>query len=568
MRRGLCIAAMLAVGLPFSAQAQVVISQFRVAGPGSTETAPASDEFIELHNRGDVAVDVSGWRLRYGAPSGNSPTSRLTFPDGTSIAPLGFLLLSANSGNYTGDVTADLDFSAFMGVEGGIAIDDGTNVIDAVGMSATTQLKEGTHLAKVNGTSTTGYIRKTNCRGYVDTDDNASDFVVGTPDTPRNAASPALVLPRPVDDGNPCTEDVCEEDGSETHTPRVGEACDDGSACTTNDVCSETGVCGGVTVVCDESPSVCHEAIGICNPGTGECLYAFIEAGMGCSDGDACTKADVCDGAGHCEGVVETCEAPAPTCLDKNTSRKLSGGSCNASGECDFETTDEACEFGCVAATGLCSTDACGAVVCDELPDDAQCHVGACTDGECDYTPRDEGAACDDADPCTITDGCTVEGACEGTPVSCQTPPAASCVDADTLRTWAAAGTCVADGDTFACEYTSTDETCEAGCEAGKCVEEEPCEGVDTDGDLIPDACDDDDDGDGVLDANDNCPLVANANQTDADGDGIGDACDDTPIDEEPIDEEPSRPGCGCESSGLIGLMAMAGLVVRKRRRR
>ncbi len=48
----------------------------------------------------------------------------------------------------------------------------------------------------------------------------------------------------------------------------------------------------------------------------------------------------------------------------------------------------------------------------------------------------------------------------------------------------------------------------------------------DTDGDEIGDACDVDDDNDGVLDVNDNCPLIANANQADNDGDGIGDACD------------------------------------------
>jgi len=35
-----------------------------------------------------------------------------------------------------------------------------------------------------------------------------------------------------------------------------------------------------------------------------------------------------------------------------------------------------------------------------------------------------------------------------------------------------------------------------------------------------------DKDGDGVLDAQDNCPDISNANQNDADGDGMGDACD------------------------------------------
>lgn len=38
-----------------------------------------------------------------------------------------------------------------------------------------------------------------------------------------------------------------------------------------------------------------------------------------------------------------------------------------------------------------------------------------------------------------------------------------------------------------------------------------------------------DTDGDGVADAQDNCPSVANRDQRDSDGDGIGDACDQCP---------------------------------------
>jgi gliding motility-associated-like protein len=48
----------------------------------------------------------------------------------------------------------------------------------------------------------------------------------------------------------------------------------------------------------------------------------------------------------------------------------------------------------------------------------------------------------------------------------------------------------------------------------------------DNDLDGMPDNCDTDDDNDGILDVNDNCPLQANTNQADNDNDGLGDACD------------------------------------------
>ena len=54
-----------------------------------------------------------------------------------------------------------------------------------------------------------------------------------------------------------------------------------------------------------------------------------------------------------------------------------------------------------------------------------------------------------------------------------------------------------------------------------------------------------DSDGDGVPDARDNCPAVANADQRDTDGDGIGDACDPCPADPTCLPLAPPRWGGG-----------------------
>lgn len=76
----------------------------------------------------------------------------------------------------------------------------------------------------------------------------------------------------------------------------------------------------------------------------------------------------------------------------------------------------------------------------------------------------------------------------------------------------------------------------------------------DTDGDLLGDACDADDDGDGLADEDDNCPLVQNIDQSDQDGDGIGDVCDSCPEqfneDQRDIDGDGLGDICDADSDG------------------
>jgi len=73
---------------------------------------------------------------------------------------------------------------------------------------------------------------------------------------------------------------------------------------------------------------------------------------------------------------------------------------------------------------------------------------------------------------------------------------------------------------------------------------------LDADGDGVGDACQAvvptvDTDGDGVPDATDDCPRVANPDQRDGDRDGVGDVCDDCPDDVDAAQADTDADGVG-----------------------
>lgn len=102
----------------------------------------------------------------------------------------------------------------------------------------------------------------------------------------------------------------------------------------------------------------------------------------------------------------------------------------------------------------------------------------------------------------------------------------------------------------------------------------DPYHPLDSDGDGVPDFQDADSDDDGVGDANDNCHVVANPDQSDQEGDGLGDLCD-LDIDGDGFSDSLSVAGGGCAAGGsapiggvvlALGWAALVGMARRRRR--
>ena len=115
--------------------------------------------------------------------------------------------------------------------------------------------------------------------------------------------------------------------------------------------------------------------------------------------------------------------------------------------------------------------DPCANIACNKPPGFCFKELGSCTAGACTYAQKDEGTSCDDGNACTDNDVCKA-GACQGTPKSCLTPPAASCTSTSFLS-YASPGICTAG----TCSYTPVTSSCLGGC-AGNVCATDPCIGV------------------------------------------------------------------------------------------
>jgi predicted extracellular nuclease len=191
----------------------LVISQVYGGGGAATGTPTFNKDFVELKNNSTSAISLAGRSLQYGSSANNYGASATNiFALSGTVAPCTYYLVALGTVGTTGaaltptpDATSiNLNMAAASGkvalVTTTTALGCGAtatpcsfpnaNILDAVGYGPTSVSAEGTPTAVL--TNVLAALRNTN--GCTDTNNNVSDFTIGTPN-PRNSASPAASCP-------------------------------------------------------------------------------------------------------------------------------------------------------------------------------------------------------------------------------------------------------------------------------------------------------------------------------------------------------------------------------------
>jgi hypothetical protein len=175
----------------------VVISQ--IYGAGGNSGASLRNDFIELFNRSNQAVDITGWSVQYAASTGT--TWQKTELSGT-LLPGQYYLIQEDSGGANGaalpapDATGTLALAATAGkvalvnnntlIANGVGCPSGGGLVDFVGYGGTATCFEGAAAAPAPSV-TNAVLRGGD--GCADTNNNAANFAATAP-RPRNRPAP------------------------------------------------------------------------------------------------------------------------------------------------------------------------------------------------------------------------------------------------------------------------------------------------------------------------------------------------------------------------------------------
>ncbi|NUN16162.1 MAG: hypothetical protein HUU55_21255, partial [Myxococcales bacterium] len=191
-------------------------------------------------------------------------------------------------------------------------------------------------------------------------------------------------------------DDGCDSNAACTHVNNTA-GCDDGNACTANDVCGGGSCISGAAVTCNDSNVCTNDS---CVPATG-CVY--LNNTVACDDGDACTDGDTCVDGSCASGSALDCD-DSNLCTndgcDPATGCTTTAVNCGDNNACTIDL--------CLPATGCVHSP----VPCN---DGTACTTDGCDpDAGCTFTP----IVCDDDDVCT-SDGCSAALGCTFAPINC-----------------------------------------------------------------------------------------------------------------------------------------------------
>jgi endonuclease G len=168
----------------------IVISQ--IYGAGGNNGAVLNNDYVELYNPTNTTFTITGWTIQYASATGTNWTNRQ--PLGGQIGPGKYYLVKLASGGDDGaplppsQISGDINMAAGAGkvalvsnsafLTGGCPVGSDPDIVDFVGYGTTANCREGAANAPIP--SATLAIFRSN-GGEIDTDQNSSDFVTGSP---------------------------------------------------------------------------------------------------------------------------------------------------------------------------------------------------------------------------------------------------------------------------------------------------------------------------------------------------------------------------------------------------
>ena len=178
-----------------------------------------------------------------------------------------------------------------------------------------------------------------------------------------------------ADDGNVCTNDVCNGAGTCAH-PNNAASCDDGLFCNGTDTCS-----GGTCIHSGDPCAGAAQCANVCNEVGDTCL---VPPGTPCApDGSICTD-DVCNGTGSCVHLNNT--APCDDGIACTEGDICSFGVCAGTPNSALCIAENECLVAsCAAAVGCTSLAIADGTPCTD--DGDACTEDVCVAGGCVHSP-------------------------------------------------------------------------------------------------------------------------------------------------------------------------------------